>query len=438
MSEQTLSAPGEAVVLEIPGEQVGRNSRIMSAVADFVIFGCTTAAGAFLGLFIEDALVQLEALAMAEGSKHGNFGQQVMYIGAAIAAGYIILRNVIGISRSGQTIAGKMMRTRIVTNAGENVSVVNGFFIRIGLPVIAICYLVIVGEFLAALGLGFLIVFTALVTGRCLHDIATGTKVVWADEVDEIPSTIHLSEALRRLVDRFGRFGSWFIVPVVLITCFDVIARKAVWTNDDGIRVGIQIWLTENFGRFFDSTLLQEMEWHSHTILFAFVLGYGYINNTHVRVDLLRERFNFRLKAKLEFFGLTFFLIPYCMIVAYFSVIYAWDSYQISEISASQVGLPMRWVIKTLLSLGIFATVAAGVSVWLQVGVALWGPQNIRFNLMTLEWPEEAGSTIEGKERIDLSKIEDELERRARESGHLVEESAARDDAARVAEAKRD
>ena len=143
--------------------------------------------------------------------------------------------------------------------------------------------------------------------------------------------------------------------------------------------MGVQVWLVENFGRFFDSTLLQEMEWHSHTILFAFVLGYGYINNTHVRVDLLRERFEFRTKAKLEFFGLTFFLIPYCLIVAYFATIYAWDSYQISEISASQVGLPMRWVPKTLLTLGLIMTVAAGVSVWLQVAVALWGPQDIRF-----------------------------------------------------------
>jgi hypothetical protein len=36
----------------------------------------------------------------------------------------------------------------------------------------------------------------------------------------------------------------------------------------------------------------------------------------------------------------------------------------------------------------------------------LWGPQNVRFPLMTLEWPEEAGSTIEGKERIDLEELE--------------------------------
>ena len=39
----------------------------------------------------------------------------------------------------------------------------------------------------------------------------------------------------------------------------------------------------------------------------------------------------------------------------------------------------MRWVIKTLLMFGLLMVVAAGMSVWLQVVVALWGPQGIRF-----------------------------------------------------------
>ena len=43
---------------------------------------------------------------------------------------------------------------------------------------------------------------------------------------------------------------------------------------------------------------------------------------------------------------------------------------------------------------------------WLQVAIVLWGPQNIRFPLMTLEWPEEAGEKIEGKERIKLEDLE--------------------------------
>ena len=76
----------------------------------------------------------------------------------------------------------------------------------------------------------------------------------------------------------------------------------------------------------FQSTLLQEMEWHFHTALFALVLGYGYIWNSHVRVDLVREALAFRNKAWLEFLGLTFFMIPYCAIVIWFASIYAYES----------------------------------------------------------------------------------------------------------------
>ena len=34
---------------------------------------------------------------------------------------------------------------------------------------------------------------------------------------------------------------------------------------------------------------------------------------------------------------------------------------------------------------------------------------------MTLEWPEEAGTKLEGKTRLELDEMEDELERRERE-----------------------
>ena len=228
----------------------------------------------------------------------------------------------------------------------------------------------------------------------------------------EWPLLVRTSERLRKVVDRVGQFGAWMIVPLVLITVMDVSIRK----------VGtFQITLIETFGRFFDSTVLQELEWHFHTGLFALVLGYGYIWNTHVRVDLVREHLNFRKKAWLEFLGLTIFLIPYTCIVVYFAFIYAHDSYTMNEISASTVGLTHRWIIKSVLVTGLCFVLVAGVSVLLQVMVVLWGPQDTRYPLMTLEWPEEAGSKIEGKERLDLSTADDELRRRAAESGHLQE-----------------
>ena len=192
-----------------------------------------------------------------------------------------------------------------------------------------------------------------------------------------------------------------------------------------------QIWLRDNVSPFFDSTLLQEFEWHSHTILFALVLGFGYIWNTHVRVDLVRENLGFKKKAWLEFIGLTFFLVPFTMIIIFYSYNYAYDSwnfgrdegmlneagekvacawYQCGEISASLVGLSHRWIIKGLLVFGLVVALIAGIAVWLQTVMVLFGPKHWRYDLMTLEWPEDEGSIVEGKERMDLEKLEDQLE----------------------------
>jgi len=250
-----------------------------------------------------------------------------------------------------------------------------------------------------------------------------GARVRHVASAEETPKAIQIAEVLRRFVDTVGRWGSWLILPVVLITCFDVIARKIRWTQEDGTIFSAQLLLTENLGRLFESTILQELEWHFHTGLFALVLGYGYIWNTHVRVDLVRETLHFRKKAWLEFIGLSVFLIPYTCIVIYFASIYAYDSFMMDEISASTVGLTHRFIIKSVLAFGLITALIAGIAVWLQVYAVLFGPQDIRYPLMTLEWPEEEGTMIEGKERLDLSKAVDTLEQRARDSGHLNEPS---------------
>ena len=234
---------------------------------------------------------------------------------------------------------------------------------------------------------------------------------------DELPFSLRLSEMLRRFVDLIGRFGSWFIIPLVLITVFDLGLRK---TGE------VQLWLIENVSPFFGSTMLQELEWHSHTVLFTLVLGYGYIWNSHVRVDLVRENLAFRKKAWLEFLGLTFFFIPYLIVLGYFATVYVYDSWQIGEVSASLVGLSHRWIIKSFLVSGIIVAILAGVAVWLQVAIALFGPQHHRFPLMTIEWPEEGGTKIEGKERLDLDKAEDVLQTRAK----LAAQKAAQERAA--------
>lgn len=191
-------------------------------------------------------------------------------------------------------------------------------------------------------------------------------------------------------------------MPLVIITCIDVVARKAIWRAADGSVQGLQIWLVKYVSRYFDSSLMQELEWHFHTALFALVLGFGTIYNTHVRVDLIRDNLKFRDKAKLEFVGISFFMIPFLVLTIYFAIEYTLGSYRIGEVSPSAVGLSHRWIIKTVLVVGLIVALIAGIAVWLQVAYLLWGDQTKRFDLMSLDWPDQAGDRIEGKERIRL------------------------------------
>lgn len=192
---------------------------------------------------------------------------------------------------------------------------------------------------------------------------------------------LKISERLRRFVEFVGRSGSVFILPLVFVTMWDVFLRKVG---------GMQVWLVSNFGSPFESTVIQEFEWHFHTALFTLVLGYGLVRNRHVRVDLLREKLSFSKQAWIEFLGLTFFMIPYCLIVGYFASVFAWDSFMVTEKSASTVGLSYRWIIKTVLVFGLFTACLAGLAAWLQTVLVLFGPKELRFKLMTLEWPEDA------------------------------------------------
>jgi len=190
-----------------------------------------------------------------------------------------------------------------------------------------------------------------------------------------------LSQNLRMFVDRVGKLSTFFIIPLVFITMWDVFCRKLVW---------IQIWLVANFGRIFESTLLQELEWHSHTALFLLVLGYGFTHNRHVRVDFLRENLEFRKKVWIDFFGTSLFMIPWICVLIYFSFIYVRESFIINEVSASLVGLSHRWIIKSFLIAGFVCALLSGIAVWLQTVILLFGRSNYRFQPMTLEMPPES------------------------------------------------
>ncbi len=168
---------------------------------------------------------------------------------------------------------------------------------------------------------------------------------------------IKISDVLDRWITAVGRAAAWTALALIAVIIFDVITRRFLVLG---------------------STKLQELEWHIHTVLFALCLGFAYIKDAHVRIDLVRERCSQRVQWWIELLGCLFFLIPYCLIILYF----AWDwlgrSLSVNEMSDSATGLPYRWIIKSFIPLGFIFLFLSGITVLLRRVVELFGPPELR------------------------------------------------------------
>lgn len=110
----------------------------------------------------------------------------------------------------------------------------------------------------------------------------------------------------------------------------------------------------------YSSTPLQELAWHFFFACVMFAIGYTYIRDRHVRVDIVRERLSSRAKARLERFLLIVFLLPLCLILFWFGARMAWLSYIQDEGSRAALGLSARWIIKSALPVGALLLLLAG------------------------------------------------------------------------------
>ena len=166
-----------------------------------------------------------------------------------------------------------------------------------------------------------------------------------------------IQDILARIVTRVGKLSAWLSIPLMVVIIFDVVTRRFLVLG---------------------STKLQEGEWHLHAVLFLLCIGFTYIEDAHVRIDLLRERLSTRAKDWVELIGCIIFVIPYCLIVTYFAEDFVERSWAVGEASDSATGLPYRWAIKACLPIGLFVLLLSGITVLLRKIIELFGPADLR------------------------------------------------------------
>lgn len=150
-----------------------------------------------------------------------------------------------------------------------------------------------------------------------------------------------IARGIGRLNEWVGRSVSWLTTVLVLLVCFDVITRYLANST--------QAWI-------------MELEWHLFALVFLLGAGFAFKHDRHVRVDLFYAKMSEKNRALVDLIGGIIFLIPWCLLIFYFSISYAWTSYQIGETSPDPGGLPARYLIKFSIALGMLFLLLQGIA----------------------------------------------------------------------------
>lgn len=175
---------------------------------------------------------------------------------------------------------------------------------------------------------------------------------------------LRVSDGLSRIVIGVGKLAAWLAIPIIVVILFDVITRRFLVLG---------------------STKLQELQWHLHGILFLLCLGFAYLKDAHVRIELLRDRLDIRTRAWIEILGVLLCVFPYCGLMLWYGYGFAERSFLQNEGSSALTGLPHRWIIKSVVPIGFAFLLLSGLSVMLRCLVFLFGPPHTR---------EEAGAFV--------------------------------------------
>jgi TRAP-type mannitol/chloroaromatic compound transport system permease small subunit len=161
-----------------------------------------------------------------------------------------------------------------------------------------------------------------------------------------------IAEAIDRMNAAIGRAAAWCSLYLVLAEFAVVVLRYA-------------------FG--LGSIRLQESVLYAHAGLFMLAAAWTLQVDGHVRVDIFYSRATPRRRAVIDLFGAVVFLLPFAAVLATLSVPYAARSWAIFEGSRETGGLPLVYLLKTLIPLFAILVGLQGVAQALRAALLLTG-----------------------------------------------------------------
>ena len=159
-----------------------------------------------------------------------------------------------------------------------------------------------------------------------------------------------LADRIDRLNVAIGRAVAWLVLAVVLLQFALVVARYLFGLGS--------IWLTE--------TVI-----YAHATLFMLAAAWTLHASGHVRVDIFYADASARTRARVDLIGALLLLLPFMLVLLWLSVPYAARSWAIFEHSQEASGLPLVFVLKTLIPLFALLMALQGIAQAIRAAAAL-------------------------------------------------------------------
>jgi TRAP-type mannitol/chloroaromatic compound transport system permease small subunit len=139
-----------------------------------------------------------------------------------------------------------------------------------------------------------------------------------------------IAAQIDRLNHAIGRSAAWLALAMVLVQ-FAVVVLRYVF--------GI------------GSIMMQEAIVYMHGVLFMMAAADTLLQDEHVRVDIFYARASARRKAFINLLGCAFFVLPFCILIAYVSYDYVTMSWSVREGSRETSGIQGVFLLKSVILL---------------------------------------------------------------------------------------
>ncbi len=143
--------------------------------------------------------------------------------------------------------------------------------------------------------------------------------------------------SIERVINRLESFITHLGKAISWLTLLMMLTMTAVVCLRYGFNIG-WIWL-------------QEIVNYLHAFIFMIAISYTLQQNEHVRVDIFYSKMTKHNQNKVNFAGHLLFLLPTCTFIIIMSWHYVLQSWHIAERSQEAGGLPLVFILKSLLLL---------------------------------------------------------------------------------------